>query len=230
MKRDSFIVYKSFFALIKLLPTAAQRLKMHESIYKYSLSEIEPKFADEDSEAVWSAIMPQLRANNRRYENGLKGGAPKGNDNAKKTTEDSEIKQPKNNLETTNGYDLGGNEQTTKKQPNENENVNDNVNVNENKVSKKVSKEERNINNIHACESYDTILDDFGVTGAYREAIFSFIAHLHNSFKIHVPNDRLENIVIALDRNFLSDREKVIEIKSAIVKGYKHLDCETERL
>jgi hypothetical protein len=57
---------------------------------------------------------PQIDANNKRYLNGLKGGAPKGNQNATK-------KQPKNNLDLT------------KKQPNDNVNDNDNVNENENK-------------------------------------------------------------------------------------------------
>lgn len=54
--------------------------------------------------SIFTLIKPQLDANNKRYLNSKKGGAPKGNKNAK------------NNLKTTEG------------QPNVNDNVNDNVN------------------------------------------------------------------------------------------------------
>ena len=106
MKRESFIVYKSFHALIRLLPEK-ERLKMYESIFDYGLEEKEPTFKDEASKAIWTSILPQLRANNRRYENGLKG-AEFGKDGGRP-------KKEKNN-----------NEKTPNKTPNEN--VNENVN------------------------------------------------------------------------------------------------------
>lgn len=117
MERESFIVYKSFYGLIKLLPEA-DRLRMFESIFEYGFTGIEPEIVGDTSQAIWAAIRPQLNANYKRWSNGIKGGAPKGNQNARKTTED-------------------GTEKTTEKQPNEN------VNVNVNDIY--AAKEEKNV-------------------------------------------------------------------------------------
>lgn len=67
---------------------------------------------DNVGQIIMELVKPQIEANTERYENGKKGGAPLGNQNAKKQ------------LKTTIGC--------LKKQPNENENdnVNDNDNVN----------------------------------------------------------------------------------------------------
>lgn len=101
--RDSFIFYRSFYEGIKELTTEEQAMVVL-NILKY---EFEENFEEELSgvpKSIFALIKPQLDANNIRYQNGCKGGAPKGNTNAKK----------QNNLKTT------------KKQPNENENVNEN--------------------------------------------------------------------------------------------------------
>lgn len=66
---------------------------------------------------AFNFIKPQIDRNNRRYENGKKGGAPKGNTNAGKPVK----KQPKNN----------------QKQPNVNENVNDIKEILSNESTKK---------------------------------------------------------------------------------------------
>lgn len=111
MERESFIFYKSFYDSIKELAPEEQ-VQIYDAIFKYQFEakEIELKGI---CKSIFTLIIPQLKANNKRYLNGLKGGAPKGNQNATK-------KQPKNNLDLT------------KKQPNENENENDNVNDNAN--------------------------------------------------------------------------------------------------
>lgn len=124
-ERDSFIFYRSFFLSVDRLPEDMQLL-LYRAIAQYALDKIEPDFSSSQYlqfiEAIWDGIRPQLDANYRRFVNGCMGGAPKGNQNAKKkkTTK----KQPRINRETT------------KKQPN----VNDNVNVNEN-IDKKFNKE-----------------------------------------------------------------------------------------
>lgn len=101
--RDSFIFYRSFYEGINELTTEEQAVVVL-AILKYQFDEKQPEELTGVSKAIFSLIKPQLDANNKRYENGCKGGAPTKNANAKK----------KNNRKTT------------KKQPNENVNVNEN--------------------------------------------------------------------------------------------------------
>jgi len=100
MERDSFIFYKSFYEAIKGMPRDIQG-EIYTAIMEYSLYGNEIENLKPIAKSVMVLIKPQLEANNKRYNNGKKGGAPVGNKNAKK--------QPKNN----------------QKQPNDN--VNDNV-------------------------------------------------------------------------------------------------------
>ena len=102
MQRESFIFYASFYSAIVTLPENEQLL-MFKSIVERALYGKEPTLSG-CSKGMYDLIIPQIKANERRFLNGCKGGAPKGNKNAKK--------QPKNN----------------QKQPNDN--VNDNVNLN----------------------------------------------------------------------------------------------------
>lgn len=94
-----------------------------------------------------------------------------------------------------------------------------NNNLFNNKESKKVSNKKRNI------QTYDELLDEFGVTGEYRAAVFRWLAHL-NANGINVINDRLENLIIALDNAYDLDLDKAAEIDEAIRNGYKRLPCE----
>ena len=119
--RESFIFYSSFGALIELLPSK-KRLAIYEAIYHYGAHQKEADFsADPQQDAVWRSILPQLKANQKRYENGKKGaesgilgGAPVGNTNAKKTT-------PKT---TPNPSENSEGKTTPKTTPNVNEYVN----------------------------------------------------------------------------------------------------------
>ena len=113
MKRESFIFYKSFYDSIKELDPKDQ-VQIYDAIFQYQFIGVE-KELNGIPKSIFTLIIPQLEANNKRYLNGCKGGAPKGN---QKTTK----KQPKNN------------QKTSEKQPNEN--VNDNVNVNDNDIKK----------------------------------------------------------------------------------------------
>ena len=103
--RESCIFYKSFYDSIKKLDPQDQ-VQIYNAIFEYQFNGKEIEL-DGICESIFTLIIPQLKANNKRYENGKKGGAPKGNQNATK-------KQPKIN------------KKTTEKQPNVN--VNDNVN------------------------------------------------------------------------------------------------------
>lgn len=119
-QKESFVFYRSFAYTIDRLPAEIQLL-LYKAITAYALDMKAPSFEDCPDrvflEAIWESIRPQLDANHKRYLNGCKGaeygklgGAPKGNQNARK-------KQPLINPKTT---------------PNVNDNVNDNDNVNGN--------------------------------------------------------------------------------------------------
>lgn len=111
--RNSFVFYKSFYESIKELAPKEQA-QIYNAIFEYQFygNEIELKGV---CKSIFTLILPQLDANNKRYENGKKGGRPKGNQNE---TEE----KPK------------GNQNETEVEANENDNVNvndnDNVNVN----------------------------------------------------------------------------------------------------
>ena len=117
MGKDSFIFYRSFYEAIKDIPPEEQAA-VFRAICEYALNGKKPKIKGTAS-GMFKLIVPQIDANNARYENGKKGGRPnkiKGSgDNLDKTKP-----KPNHNLDIT------------KPKPNVNVNVNDNVNVNEN--------------------------------------------------------------------------------------------------
>lgn len=123
MERESFVFYRSFRDAFRALDKDV-RLRMYEAIIDYGLDLIEPHFEGIEK-VLWTLIRPQLEANNKRFENGCKGGAPIGNQNARK--------QPRNNRETTKKQP-----KNNQKQPNvnENENENENENVNDTRTLK----------------------------------------------------------------------------------------------
>ena len=95
---DSFVFYRSFLDAIKEADEKSQ-LQLYQAIALYALNREEPQLQGM-VKAVWMVIKPQLDANFKKYVNGCKGashgkkgGAPKGNRNARKTTP----KQPQNN-------------------------------------------------------------------------------------------------------------------------------------
>ena len=76
MTRDSFVFYRSFKnALSKL--SDADRLAAYDALTDYCLDGLEE--ADGVPAAIIEAFKPLIDANNKRFENGLKGGRPKSN-------------------------------------------------------------------------------------------------------------------------------------------------------
>jgi hypothetical protein len=111
LDRNSFIFYASFWEAIKEVPRDVQG-EVLTAIIEYGLYGVTTEQLKPIAKAMFTLIKPQLDANHKRYLNGKRGGAPPGNTNAAKTTEE----QPKNN----------------QKQPNENDNGNYNANLNSN--------------------------------------------------------------------------------------------------
>lgn len=74
-KRVSFIFYRSFYEAITLLEPE-ERLKAMMAVCEYGLDGTEPALSG-GAAAVFAIARANLDANQRRYENGKKGGRPK---------------------------------------------------------------------------------------------------------------------------------------------------------
>ncbi|MEG0890195.1 MAG: DUF6291 domain-containing protein [Bacteroides sp.] len=96
--RDTFVFYRSFKECMSDL-SDTDKLIMYEAISDYSLDLKEPHLVG-FPKALFSLIRPILDANIKRWKNGSKGGAPKGNSNNKGKNKLTES-QPKVNQDTT---------------------------------------------------------------------------------------------------------------------------------
>lgn len=128
-ERKGFTFYRSFSEAIALLPEAEQ-LAAYKAITAYALDAVEP---DVESlplmvQMLWKAFLPNLESDRRRYINGSKGGAPKGNQNARKNNSEPSLPEEQNNQETTDNQPQN-NQKTSNVNVNVKENANENVNV-----------------------------------------------------------------------------------------------------
>jgi len=108
--RESFIIYKSFIDAGREIKNKVDRLNFYESIFQFALTGEELQL-EGVAKAMFMLVKPQLLANQKRYENGNKGGKP--------PTETPPKPEPKPNLDVT------------KPEPNNNGNVNKNETVND---------------------------------------------------------------------------------------------------
>ena len=139
-QRKGFTFYRSFVNAIRKLPDA-DKLAVYEAIADYSLDGIEPNEEELSlyAQMLWEVILPNLDADRRRYENGTKGGCPKGatkpsmigNQNAKKQNK-TETKPNQNQNETETKPNQNQNKSNVNVNVNANVNVNEKENVNEN--------------------------------------------------------------------------------------------------
>lgn len=120
-EKESFVFYASFYEALQDMKDK-DRLKVYDAICELALNNKETELTGL-AKIVFTLIKPQILANQKRYENGRKGGRPK------KTT-DGLLKEITNGFENkkTDGF----NKTKTKTKPNENENVNVNDNDNDN--------------------------------------------------------------------------------------------------
>lgn len=110
--RDSFVFYRSFMEAIEDLP-AEDFKRCVVSLTEYALDDKEPD-ASGVVKTFFKLAKPQVDANNKRFENGCKGGRPRKNEN-----------------QTITKAKPNHNQTITKGKPN----VNDNVNVNDNDIN-----------------------------------------------------------------------------------------------
>ena len=87
-RRDSFIVYRSFYEAIKESANLEEKCELCVAIWEYGLDRKEPVLTTSSNRRAFALIKPQLDANYKKYIDGKKGGAPKGNQNARKFLEE----------------------------------------------------------------------------------------------------------------------------------------------
>ena len=111
--KDAFVCYRSYIEAIRLLPED-KRWEFFEKVICYSLDGVDPELQDYDTKLAFTLMKANIDSCNKRYkssvENGKKGGAPKGNNNAKVGKKTTQI-NPKDNVnvnETLSGTSEGG--------------------------------------------------------------------------------------------------------------------------
>ena len=206
MAKNSFVIYHNYRDTLEDL-TDEQVGKLFRAIFDYEIDKKEPNFNGE-LKIAFRFIKKDLDLNNDKYEsicernrkNGQKGGAPKGNQNARK--QPKQPKQPDNDNEYDNDYD------------------NDDDYILESKEESK--NKEINNNNIHTHtrETYDEIFEDFGVEPMLKDKLIEFIRHCQLNKKI-VTNEKLKNIIVRLDMAHNDDvYGKIQSVQNAISGGY----------
>lgn len=111
INRDSFIFYRSFFESLSGL-SLEEKAKCYDAIADYALNNCEPVL-EPVTRVVFTLVKPQIDANKKKFENGLKGGRPS---SVKENNQSITKPKPKHN------------QSITKPKPNVNVNVNVNVN------------------------------------------------------------------------------------------------------
>lgn len=134
MDRESFLFYRSYRKAAHRLPEKA-RLSFYEMLFDYGLDGKEPgDTGDPLTDMALDLIRPLIAANLKNYVNGCKGGAPsgsmKGNQNAKKQTQN----KPNSNRKQT--QNKGNVKDNAKDNAKDKDNVKDNANVNVNDKEK----------------------------------------------------------------------------------------------
>lgn len=145
--RDSFLFYRSFYEAIKDLEPE-DRMKVYDAICEYALDGTEPELSGVAS-AMFKMAKPQVDANNKRYENGKKGGRPAKEETkteASHNQNETKAKPRRNQDETKVKPNVNQGETKTEPNPNQNETKtkpNVNVNVNDNDNKKESSNEDK---------------------------------------------------------------------------------------
>ena len=122
MGRETCVFYASWFDAIETMPEAAQS-EAYRAVLSYALRGEETAKQGAMTKLIMAMVRPVIDSNNKRYENGCKGGEygilggrPRKGENPKETP-----KKPQENPKKTPHHELGVSD-----------NVNVNVNVNEN--------------------------------------------------------------------------------------------------
>lgn len=202
-EKKSFIVYQSWRAAFELL-NENEKATFITNLFKFNNNE-EIVLDTPMLNMFWKSIEYNLYENDKRYktsvENGSKGGAPKGNQNAKK-----QPNQPNSTQKQPN--------QLSVEQNNLNDNDNDNVNDN---VKEKVKDKEKedvkqndkqvNIADKHLTNLSKLYYDESNVLEAKKllDFIITEYGSYENILNLRFPNDiSVQNNWLKLKNNILT--------------------------
>lgn len=189
---DSFIFYRSFYDILKTMSNK-QRLSLYDAITTYVFNNTLLTLPEKEN-AIFNFIKAQIDASLKKYnasvKNGKKGGAPKGNKNAKK--------QPKNNLETT--------QEQPKNNLNYNYNYNENYNNNYNQKENTPKK---------TCDSVLECVLDKELKNSLREFL-----ELRKQLNKPLTPYALELSIQRLNTMTSNIQEQTAIVKQSIVKGW----------
>ena len=99
IERDSFVFYRSFYEAISDIDDPIEKAQIYDAICELALNNNSVELSG-TAKVFLALIRPQIQANNKKWKNGKRGGAPKGNTNAKKVDENNQ-KSTKNQPKTT---------------------------------------------------------------------------------------------------------------------------------
>ena len=102
MKKQGFIVLPSYYEAVMMIEDEKLRLEAWDTLMSYGMEGVLPDNLNPMVKMLMKALQPTIDNTKRRYEasveNGKKGGAPRGNQNARKKQPKTTQEQPKNNL------------------------------------------------------------------------------------------------------------------------------------
>lgn len=253
MERESILFYRSFYEVSKSLPEDEGN-KFLKGLLEYAFYGIEPEF-EGVSASFFMLIRPQIDANNRKFENGKKGGRPKkgetdsvngSEDEARPETEkteetqintevisDSKTEEKPNENQKETKTKPKENQNETKTKPNENQTeskAKPNVNVNVNDNVNYYDNENQNDNVNHLKEKQEKEKsDDFSVC-VCQKTIEYMNEKCGTSYNPDTPGYK-ERIKKRIDDGYtFEDLKTVIDKKSAEWLGTpmaKHLNPHT---
>lgn len=208
MAKNSFVIYHNYRETLEDL-TDEQVGKLFRAIFNYEIDRVEPQF-NGILNVAFKFIKKDLDINLTKYENicernrknGQRGGAPVGNQNARKQPKQPKQPEDDNDNEDDNEYDYDDNYILESKKERKNKEIN---NINNNKRQPLMT--------------YDEIFKDFGVEPQLKDILIEFIRHCQLNKKM-VTNDKLKSIIIHLDMAHKDVYGKIQSVQNAISGGY----------
>lgn len=202
----SFVFYETYLNSIEELEDEELELEVFRLISHYGIEGVIINDVSKTAKSIFRAhqfnIDKSLERRKIAIENGLKGGAPIGNDNAKKdkTTENNQNQPNNNQSERQNNLNVNAN-------ANVDANVNDNANGDVNLNKDIYVNEDDNLNGIIKGKNIRTLT----TRDMYR------IAN-----KLNINSDVVQSMYAELERNkFITSNGEVIETENGFIKILK---------